>query len=135
MIESVAWIAFLPLIASLIILFFGKEGSHSKMPFVGLAAMGWCLIHSLIIFYQASTGAISLPYASLHSWFEVGRYPFSLGVLIDGPAAVMLVVVTLVSFLVQLYSLGYMHADPRLKRFYAYVSFFTASMLGLVISS
>jgi NADH-quinone oxidoreductase subunit L len=47
----------------------------------------------------------------------------------------MLVVVCLVSFLVQIYSLAYMHGDSRFKRYYAYLSFFTAAMLGLVVSS
>src|SRR5205085_3962600 len=58
-----------------------------------------------------------------------------IGVLVDGAAAVMLVVVTLVSTLVQTYSLAYMHGDPRFKRYYAFLSFFTASMLGLVLSN
>ncbi|HVE14830.1 MAG TPA: NADH-quinone oxidoreductase subunit L, partial [Elusimicrobiota bacterium] len=54
---------------------------------------------------------------------------------IDGPAVIMLFVVTLVSFLVQVYSLSYMHGEARFKRYYAFLSFFTASMLGLVVSS
>ena len=58
-----------------------------------------------------------------------------LGLLIDPLTAVMLVVVTAVSLLVQIYSLGYMRGDPGFCRYYAYMSLFTAAMLGLVLSS
>ena len=58
-----------------------------------------------------------------------------LGLLIDPLTAVMLVVVTAVSLLVQVYSLGYMRGDPGFCRYYAYMSLFTAAMLGLVLSS
>ena len=58
-----------------------------------------------------------------------------LGLLIDPLTAVMLVVVTAVSLLVQVYSLGYMRDDPGFCRYYAYMSLFTAAMLGLVLSS
>ncbi len=57
-----------------------------------------------------------------------------LGLLIDSLSAIMLVVVTLVSMLVQIYSQGYMHGDPGYQRYYAWMSLFTASMLGLVMA-
>src|SRR5262249_29408970 len=120
-------IALLPLVASAIVLFFGEEGPESKLPYFSTAVMGWCLIHSVILFFIAAPGSFALPYSAQWDWFQVGDYAFRLGVLIDGPAVVMLVVVTLVGFLVQLYSIGYMHGDKRFKRFYAYLSFFTAS--------
>ncbi|MBI5631582.1 MAG: NADH-quinone oxidoreductase subunit L [Elusimicrobia bacterium] len=143
MLEHVYLIPLIPLLAAPIILFFGKEGPHSKMPYLGLGAMGFCLAQSIGIFAQVLAGSRHLPYQANWNWFampaDMGGKAFSydmpIGVLIDGPAAVMLVVVTLVSFLVQLYSLGYMHGDPRFKRYYAFLSFFTASMLGLVVSS
>ncbi|MFA6004107.1 MAG: NADH-quinone oxidoreductase subunit L, partial [Elusimicrobiota bacterium] len=135
-------IPLIPLAMSFIILLGAKEDPHSPMPFLGIAATGWCLIQSLAIFYAVAVGARTLPYSADWTWFafaaETGGkaflYNLPIGVLIDGPAAVMLVVVTLVSFLVQVYSLSYMHGDARFKRYYAYLSFFTASMLGLVVS-
>ena len=143
MIEHVYLIPFIPLAASLIILLGSPEDPHSPMPWVSVAATGWCLFQSLAIFHGAATGAVPLPYAADWTWFSFGAatgghpflYDLPIGVLIDGPAAVMLVVVTLVSFLVQIYSFAYMHGDPRFKRYYAYLSFFTAAMLGLVVSS
>ncbi len=142
MLEHVYLIPLIPLAASMVILFGGKEGPHSKMPFVGIAAMGWCLIQSIGALY----GLHHLgghPYTRDWTWFsfaaDMGGKSFVLdmlaGVHIDGPAAIMLVVVTLVSLLVQIYSTAYMHDDPRFKRYYAYLSFFTASMLGLIVSS
>ena len=143
MLEHVYLIPLLPLAASLIMLFAFKESEHSPAPYVGIAAMLWCFIQSCVIFYGVAKGGIHLPYEANMEWFKLpvdigGRsfaYSMPLGVLIDGPAAVMLIVVTLVSSLVQIYSTAYMHGDPRFRRFFAYVSFFTASMLGLVVSS
>jgi NADH-quinone oxidoreductase subunit L len=142
MLEHVYLIPLIPLAASLIILFGGKEDTHSPLPYVGIAAMGWCLIQSLAIFSQFLSGAAHLPHKEIWPWFSFATsvndksfiFEMPLSVLIDGPASIMLVVVTFVSFLVQLYSLEYMHDDPRFKRFFAYLSFFSASMLGLVVS-
>ena len=57
-----------------------------------------------------------------------------MGIYIDPLTAIMLMVVTIVAGLVQIYSLGYMHGDPRFARYYAYLSLFTFSMLGLVLA-
>ncbi|HAM35906.1 MAG TPA: NADH-quinone oxidoreductase subunit L [Elusimicrobia bacterium] len=143
MIEHVYLIPLIPLAASIIILLGAPEDPRSPMPFLGIAATGWCLFQSLAIFHGIAAGAVALPYTAQWNWFTFAAesggkafaYDMPIGVLIDGPAAMMLVVVTLVSFLVQIYSLSYMHDDPRFKRYYAYLSFFTASMLGLVVSS
>jgi NADH-quinone oxidoreductase subunit L len=143
MLENVYLVPLIPLAAAFIILLLAPEDRHSPMPFVSLLATGWCLIQSLFILGGVAAGSIALPYQMDWRWFSFGAsvagkpflYDMPIGVLIDGPAALMLVVVCLVSFLVQVYSLGYMHGDARLKRYYAYLSFFTASMLGLVVSS
>ena len=68
-------------------------------------------------------------------WLEVGGATIDFGLLIDPLTAVMLIVVTGVSLLVQIYSLGYMKGDPSFSRYYAYMSLFTAAMLGLVLAS
>ncbi|MCY4640655.1 MAG: NADH-quinone oxidoreductase subunit L [Chloroflexi bacterium] len=70
-----------------------------------------------------------------HSWFSVGGFEMEVGLHLDGLTAVMLVVVTTVALLVQVYSTGYMHGDPGYARYFAYMSLFTASMLGLVLAS
>jgi len=63
-----------------------------------------------------------------------GAFVIPMGIYIDPLTAVMLMVVCIVAALVQIYSLGYMHGDPRFARYYAYLSLFTFSMLGLVLA-
>ncbi len=68
-------------------------------------------------------------------WLAVGdRFTLNVGILVDNVTAVMLLVVTGVSTLVHLFSIGYMHGDPRYNRFFAYLSIFSFSMLGLVLA-
>ena len=69
-----------------------------------------------------------------HEWLEVGGAAIELGLLADQFTAIMLIVVTGVSLAVQVYSLGYMDRDPGYSRYFAYMSLFTASMVGLVLS-
>ena len=69
-----------------------------------------------------------------HRWLAIGDLHISVGVLMDPLTAIMLVVVTGVSLLIQVYSMGYMKGDPGLARYYAYMSLFTASMLGVVMA-
>src|ERR687895_730752 len=69
------------------------------------------------------------------NWIDLGAGgSFSMGVYIDGLAAVMLVVVCFVSLMIQLYSGGFMEGDPRFAWYYAVLNLFTASMLGLVLA-
>ena len=74
------------------------------------------------------------PYKAVVTWFSMPGFSIEVGTLIDNVSVMMLLVVTFITSLVQIYSLGYMHGDPGLARFYAYVSLFAASMLGLVIA-
>jgi NADH-quinone oxidoreductase subunit L len=137
MIEYVYLIPLIPLVTSVVILLGSKNNSDkSLLPWLGIVSMAVCFIMSATIAYQALWGGLELPYYKTMPWFEVSVVDaLTLGVLIDGPAAIMLFVVTLVSLLVHIYSIGYLHGDPRYKRYYAFLSFFTASMLGLVVSS
>ncbi len=70
-----------------------------------------------------------------HEWLNLGALQISLGIILDPLTSIMLVVVTGVSLMVQVYSLGYMKGDPGFARYYALMSLFTASMIGLVIAS
>ncbi|MEQ1919276.1 MAG: proton-conducting transporter membrane subunit, partial [Elusimicrobiota bacterium] len=143
MIEHAYLIPLIPFAASLIMMFGAKEDPHSPAPWIGIGAMAICLGLSLSILAAVAGGTIPLPYEHNWQWFSFAAsiggkaflYDMPIGVLIDGPAALLLVVVTLVSLMVQIYSIAYMHEDTRYKRYFAFVSFFTASMLGLVVSS
>lgn len=77
---------------------------------------------------------VDAPFVQKISWFQVGSVDISMGVLIDPLTAMMLMVVTIVSLLVQLYSCGYMQGDAGYGRFFAFLSLFAASMLGLVLA-
>ena len=70
-----------------------------------------------------------------HKWIVVGGLDVHIGITLDGLSALMLVVVTSVSLLVQVYSQEYMRGDDGYNRYYAFMSLFTASMLGLVLAS
>ncbi len=69
-----------------------------------------------------------------HHWYSAGPLDVNIGVRIDGLTAIMLVVVTSVSFLVQVYSQGYMAGDPSYGRYFSHMCLFTTSMLGLVLA-
>ena len=68
-------------------------------------------------------------------WFNTGSFVVSLGYVIDNVAVIMLCVVSLISFLVHLYSSEYMKGDPRFSRYYAFLGLFTFSMNGIVLSN
>lgn len=73
-------------------------------------------------------------YLRVFEWAEAGSFHLTMGYTIDHLTAVMLVIVTTVAFLVMIYTDGYMAHDPGYVRFYAYLSLFSSSMLGLVVS-
>ena len=68
----------------------------------------------------------------MHSWIAVAGVDITFGIMLDQLTAIMLVVVSGVSFLVQVYGIGYMHGDDGYTRYFSYMALFTASMLGLV---
>ena len=74
------------------------------------------------------------PEAHTVNWISLGGITFSMGFYLDSVTVIMLIVVTLVSSLVHIFSMGYMHGDPRYPRFFAYLSLFSFSMLFLVVS-
>jgi len=98
-----------------------------------IAGVGVAMVLSFVALFQAydADGGILI---YTHEWFTTGPLEVNLGVRLDGLTAVMLVVVTVVSFLVQVYSQGYMAGDPGYGRYFAHMALFTTSMLGLVLA-
>ena len=85
--------------------------------------------------YQVLSGSVPSFNGNLYTWASGGRlfpYSFHLGFLIDPLTVVMLVIVTFVSLLVHIYSIGYMADDDGYQRFFSYISLFTFMMLMLV---
>ena len=74
------------------------------------------------------------PFHKTWTWWSNGGVDFTVGMLLDGPAVMMLFVVTLISLLVHVYSTDYVNGDRRYTHYFAFLSLFTASMLGLIMS-
>ncbi len=119
----------LPFASFLLTLFLGKKAPGKGAPF-GLIAVGGGLALSTAIFVQNALG--SAPYHLRLYSMRLGEFEIGFGLSVDGLTAMMLFVVTLVSFLVHVYSLGYMKGEPRYTFYYSILSLFTGSMLVLV---
>lgn len=100
---------------------------------VGAVAYGF--VHSLAILTALKANPDLIPKPLNWDWFSCSTFHISVGVMVDHLAAVMLLVVTTISLFVQIYTHGYMRHDASYSRFYAYLSLFTGSMLGLVLST
>ncbi len=125
-------IPFFPLLSFVFTITFGKKlGQKSHiLPIVAVLTSAFC---SLIAFNQVLHG-VNIN-QDLYSWFISGKFKASVGFQLDELTAVMLIVVTSISSLVHIYSVGYMHNDPGYYRFFAYLSLFTFSMLMLVLGN
>lgn len=132
--NNALWIVLAPFIAgTLIILGARKSKTASMMISVGAVLYGF--IHSLLIFQALAANANLHLQPKEIAYFTCPEFKLSVGILIDHLTSVMLIVVTGVSLLVQIYTHGYMREDPGYSRFYSYLSLFTGSMLGLVVST
>jgi NADH-quinone oxidoreductase subunit L len=142
------WVALtillLPLAAAFIQIFIGRRLPRSG-DWVSTTAVGVALALSLVMFGRM-IGIYDWQFQRVHEieWIslfsravpgspDVVSFRVPMGILLDNVCVIMLVVVTLVSTLVHIFSMGYMADDPRYSRFFAYLSIFTFSMLGLVL--
>ncbi len=124
-------IPLLPLAAFLVLGLRGtriKERAHLvAVPAVLLS----CLVSISAFIEVASGSVISVP---LYTWLTSGNLDVHIGFYIDRLTAVMLLLVTIVSSLVHIYTIGYMHGEPGYARFFCYIALFTFSMLMLVLA-
>jgi len=100
-----------------------------------ILAIGGSFVLSLPLAFTVFTGAPEQVYEISARWLSMPGLRVDMGIMIDPLTAVMLIVVTTVALLVQIYSLGYMDKDPGLASYFAYQSIFAGSMLGLVVAS
>ncbi|MDR6225528.1 NADH-quinone oxidoreductase subunit L [Desmospora profundinema] len=132
MIDFAWYIPLFPLVAFLLLLAGRTRWSERGAAGVScLAALG-SFAFSLPLLWQ-SVGGTDSAWATW-DWFHAGEMVVTFGVEVNPLIAMMLVVISLVSLLVQVYARGYMAGDQRMAVFYAYLSLFTFSMLGLVLS-
>ena len=139
--DQAYWFIFLlPVISFGLISLFIRPFVNSKSSVSGLIAIT-AIGASAILSIWALTEVMGAPNHEIAipdiSWVAIGNtFTINLGIIMDSLTAVMLVVVTIVSLMVQIYSLGYMqHDEAGYTRYYAWMSLFTASMLGLVIAN
>ncbi len=107
----------------------GRAGAHS----VTILGVALAFVLSVVVFLDVHAG--NRFNGSIYTWALSGGVPFEIGFLIDELSALMMVVVTFVSLMVHIYTIGYMHDDPGYQRFFSYISLFTFSMLMLVMSN
>ncbi len=133
MVEIAVIIALLPLLAFVIQIFFGKRlPRQGDWVSIGAIVSGFGL--SLYLFIQMLTRYDpGFVITESFTWIDLGSFKINLGIYLDNVSITMLMVVTIVSSLVHIYSMAYMEGDPRYSRFYAYLSLFSFSMLGLII--
>ncbi|WP_206953042.1 NADH-quinone oxidoreductase subunit L [Trinickia acidisoli] len=107
----------------------GRKGSH-RVTILGVLIS---FILSAIVFVDVMNGASYN--ATVYDWMQVGSLKLEVGFLVDSLTAMMMCVVTFVSLMVHIYTIGYMAEDDGYERFFSYISLFTFSMLMLVMSN
>ncbi|HEY4353165.1 MAG TPA: NADH-quinone oxidoreductase subunit L, partial [Paraburkholderia sp.] len=117
------------LIAGLLGKTIGRAGAHS----VTILGVAISFVLSVIVFFDVLNGASFS--ATIYEWMTIGKLKFEVGFLVDSLTAMMLLVVTFVSLMVHIYTIGYMAGEDGYQRFFSYISLFTFSMLMLVMSN
>jgi len=122
-----------PLLGAIIAGFFGKLIGRTLSHVVTIAGVAVSLAASVLVFQDVLAGHTYN--GTVYTWMVLGDLRFEVGFLIDSLTTMMMLVVTFVSLMVHIYTIGYMHDDPGYQRFFSYISLFTFSMLMLVMSN
>ena len=134
-------ILLLPALSFVILALAGMKMSHKAAGLIGTTSLGLVTVLSYLTafsYFSAprladGTFATVVPYN--FTWLPLGNLHFDMGVLLDPISVMMLIVISTVSFMVHIYSFGYMHGEKGFQRYYAFLSLFTMSMLGLVVAT
>ncbi|MDO5652916.1 MAG: NADH-quinone oxidoreductase subunit L [Brachymonas sp.] len=131
-------IVLLPMCASAIVGIFGTAAGGNLLSRrwahgLTIAAVSASLLLSLLVLWQVIQGARYNQ--TVYEWMVIGDFRMEIGFMIDGLTALMMCVVTSVSLMVHIYSIGYMHEDASYNRFFAYIALFTFAMLMLVMGN
>ncbi len=128
-------IALAPLVGAIVAGLFGRQIGRAGAHWVTILGVAVSCVLSMQVLYQLVAGGAQPFNENLYTWFEVGQYSAHVGFMVDRLTAMMMVVVTFVSLLVHIYTIGYMAEDDGYQRFFSYISLFTFSMLMLVMSN
>ncbi|HEY9146510.1 MAG TPA: NADH-quinone oxidoreductase subunit L [Thiobacillus sp.] len=122
-----------PLFGAVVAGLFGRLVGRTGAHVVTIAGVAISFIASVLVFQDVLAGHTFN--GTVYTWMTLGDLRFEVGFLVDALTAMMMLVVTFVSLMVHVYTIGYMHDDPGYQRFFSYISLFTFSMLMLVMSN
>ncbi len=128
-------VVFFPLLGSSIAGFFGNYITKGLVSFNCIILMVISMLSSVILFYKLSVFQITNFEFTLYSWGTLSNLYLEVGFLVDRLTVFMFLIVTFISLVVHIYTIGYMREDPGFKKFFCYISFFTFAMLILVGSN
>mgnify|MGYP001465989296 FL=1 len=124
-----------PLLAAVVVGFFGHRIGRAGSHWLTILGVGISFVLSSVVLYQLYWGGLEAENYKLYTWAMSNEITMEIGFLIDNLTALMIVVVSFVSLMVHIYTIGYMRDDPGYQRFFSYISLFTFSMLILVMSN
>ena len=129
------WIVIAPLIGAIIAGLFGRLIGRAGAHWVTIIGVSVSTLLSAVVFKQIVMDGGAVFDGAVYTWGQVGALRLEIGFLIDRLSATMMLVVSFVSLMVHIYTIGYMHDDPGYQRFFSYISLFTFSMLMLVMAN
>jgi NADH-quinone oxidoreductase subunit L len=124
-----------PLAAAIVAGLFGKRIGRAGSHWITILAVGLSCALSLLVLKNMFWGGAAAENISVYTWAVTDGLKMEVGFLVDRLTALMMAVVTFVSFMVHIYTVGYMRDDPGYQRFFSFISLFTFSMLMLVMSN
>ena len=124
-----------PLLAAVIAGLFGRQIGRAGAHSVTILGVGVSFVLSAVVFYQHVFNGVPVYNETVYTWMFTDGLHFEIGFLVDNLTALMMLVVTFVSLMVHVYTIGYMADDPGYQRFFAYISLFTFAMLMLVMAN
>lgn len=128
-------IALAPLVGAIFAGFFGSLLGRMATTVITIAGVLISTVLSFYVFNHHVLEGGEVFNQNLYTWMQIGELNVSVGFLIDNLTAIMLVVVSFVSLMVHIYTIGYMHDDAGYTKFFSYISLFTFSMFMLVMSN
>ncbi len=124
-----------PLVGSVIAGLFGRAIGRNGAHWVTILGVGISSLLSLYAYKHIVFDGGELFNEVIYNWLTTGNLSLSVGFMVDRLTVTMMVVVTFVSWMIHIYTIGYMHEDPGYQRFFSYISLFTFAMLMLVMSN
>ncbi len=122
-----------PLVGAILAGLFGKAIGRTGSHVVTILGVAIAFVASVLIYQDVQAG--NTFNGTVYTWATSGDLTFEVGFLVDSLTVMMMLVVTFVSLMVHIYTIGYMQEDPGYQRFFSYISLFTFSMLMLVMSN